>query len=334
MGPYLDLIDESRIYSNFGPLNNLLINRLADYFNVHTTSLVTVANATLGIQGAILTSGISNLEEWALPSWTFTATAAAVANSNVEPHFFDVDEEWRLKCDHEIKNMVDVLPFGLDLNLNRIPSSVQCIVVDGAASFDSLRNLSLPKDKKIAIIVSFHATKLLPGGEGGVFISNDEEWVTRFKSWTNFGFDKTRISKFIGTNAKLDEYSCAVALAALDEWPRVKNNYLHITKRALEISDRSKLTVHLAMQRGFVTPYWIVSSHREKIDFVLSKLQENNIPFRRWWEYGCSEMPAYANFKKENLENSKRIAECTIGLPFHAFLNNNDWHLLEKTLCN
>jgi dTDP-4-amino-4,6-dideoxygalactose transaminase len=51
--PYLREIDERRWYSNFGPLNRRFESALAEHFRVPHGTIVTVANATLGLTLAL-----------------------------------------------------------------------------------------------------------------------------------------------------------------------------------------------------------------------------------------------------------------------------------------
>ena len=54
--PYLREIDLARTYSNFGPMVLRLHSELAQYFGVRVDQIVTLANATLALEGAIQTS--------------------------------------------------------------------------------------------------------------------------------------------------------------------------------------------------------------------------------------------------------------------------------------
>ena len=68
-----------------------------------------------------------------------------------------------------------------------------------------------------AELFSFHATKPLAVGEGGLLTTRDPATAARITELSNFGFDKDRVvSGEPGINAKLDEWHAATALAALD----------------------------------------------------------------------------------------------------------------------
>ena len=328
--PYLKEIDVAGIYSNFGPLEKRLCSRLANHFDISTDLISTCANATLGLTGAIETSQAKLDTTWELPAWTFTASAAAIANTKYAAKFVDVDSKGRLIPSPTANAIIDVLPFGDEWDDRRLSSGIDFIVVDAAASFDALRYIPIDRDKPFAIILSLHATKLLPAGEGGLFISNDPDWVTRFRDWTKFGMEQGRVSSFLGTNAKISEYSAAVCHASLDEWPIVRNKWVSLADRAKKISSAHNLPITSAMMKDIISPYWVIqlnSASQKKL--FATHLMNLGIETRDWWEAGCQDMPAYNHFDRSDLPTTKRLAACTIALPFHLRLTDSEWERIE-----
>lgn len=330
---YLRQIDKEKRYSNFGPLNRMLIERLAHYLHQPDSNVQTAANATLAIQGAIATSRVST-KIWEMPSWTFAATAHGALNAGAEVHLVDISEEtWRAKFTGETENLLDVLPFGDNFDFERIQMTSGTIVVDAAASIMALENCALNNRNRIGVVISLHATKLLPAGEGAVFFTNCPEWSSRFKKWTNYAFDDDRESKFIATNAKLSEYSAAVALASLDEFPGVRLTLESKMHKAEIISRKFGFENHPAMKSGLVTPYWIVkvqNSTRKKE--IITSFKENGIDVRDWWNAGCHKQKAFKHLKCEIMKNTDKLSSTTLGLPFHNFLKSGDFARISEVL--
>lgn len=324
---YLDEIDANNTYSNFGPLNSRLRTNLASYMGLKGWQLQTVANATLGIEGAIATSNMSLTQKWATPSWTFTATAAACFRSGIDFQFVDIEDSWRADLGGHFSGLVDVLPFGDDLNFNRpYFDRLDCLIVDAAASFDSLKNIKIPDHIPIAILISLHATKCLPAGEGGVFITNSEEWANRFKSWSNFGMNESRISNLLGTNAKMSEINSAIALASLDKWEDTKAEIQLRNSKAIAITNKYDLSTTSALEKNYATPYWIVkfkdSNQKNKMRLAF---KQKSISTRDWWASGCHNMPAYRNVPYKSLSKTNHAYEISLGLPFHHKLTEDYW---------
>lgn len=327
--PYLRRIDESKAYSNFGPLHHELSARLARYFSVSPQQVVLMSNATLALQASVeLLAEIGS--EVDLPSWTFTATAAAVIAARAKPNFLDVDENWRVLLNGTKSLLIDVLPFGAGLRTTGEYKSNT--IIDGAASFDALKGCGPFLREDSVLILSMHATKLIGAGEGAICIVRDEIWAERMRSWSNFGFEQGfRISASKGTNAKLSEYACAVALASLDKWPETRDKLQLIQKLAFEFCERLKLRLAPPMNSEYVTPYWIIEfeSGLDKVEAVRA-LAEYEIETRNWWEEGCHQMAAYSDFSTAELFQTEKIAARSLGLPFHAFMTIKDFDYLEK----
>ena len=88
---YLEKIDLSRIYTNFGPLTLALEERLAAHFGLPERTVSTVANGTLGLTLALMAQRAVPGTLCAIPAWTFVASAQAAALAGLVPYFVDVD---------------------------------------------------------------------------------------------------------------------------------------------------------------------------------------------------------------------------------------------------
>ena len=76
---YLAQIDQSRIYSNFGPLNSLFEKNLLASLFAGKGDLLTVANATLGLMLAFAHYRRTGGRYAVMPSFTFAAAPQAAA---------------------------------------------------------------------------------------------------------------------------------------------------------------------------------------------------------------------------------------------------------------
>ena len=335
LAPYFRKIDSSKMYSNFGPLNELLISRLAAYFEVDESEIHTVSNATQGLIGTVEILSEESDAIWDIPSWTFAASAIALKQARAIGSFCDIDINWRVVPSADSDRLIDVLPFGESLRESTPPLEKSLKIIDGAASFDALKGVGKLLDRNSFLVISMHATKLIAGGEGGIVISKNPLWADRFKSWTNYGFEGSRISKNLGTNAKISEYTAAIALASLDQWEEIRGKILDNSKIAISISENRGFSVNSSMKHGFATPYWILDcKDSEQKMQVVNEMTKRSIPTRNWWESGCHEMPAFSDFKRKSLEETRKVATRTIGLPFHYFLREQDFEVIDEALRN
>jgi dTDP-4-amino-4,6-dideoxygalactose transaminase len=145
-------IEESGLFSNFGPVNTLFEESLIDGMFGGTGACLTVCNATIGLMLALqhVTAARTPQQRFALmPSFTFAAAPQAALWCGLTPLFCDIDaQDWAASAEAEaellqryrgqIAVMVPYATFGYDIDLDRY-ARVQAelgipVVVDAAAS--------------------------------------------------------------------------------------------------------------------------------------------------------------------------------------------------------
>ncbi len=336
--PYLKRIDESRIYSNYGPLYDELSIRLAEYFGVRTSQVLVLTNGTLALEGAIRTVDSSS-SEWVIPSWTFVATGHAVLSAGNRLRFGDINEtDWTLDYSNLSPDqmVVAVAPFGLKPNLRDIAAhfAQTPIVVDAASCFDSCRNIGLDLPENVMLMISLHATKTVTTGEGGVLIG-PEDWIRRIRTWSNFGFHGSRIAHSLATNSKISEYHAAVGLASLDNWEHDRNEWEQTANRMRAMLTHVGCQTQVAFRTGQISSTCITifedESQRNRAE---SKLEAHGIETRRWWGDGLHQMPSFAEFKSNSsLKNTETIASTTLGIPYFRDLDSKAIDYIGSCIC-
>ncbi|MEG0786980.1 MAG: DegT/DnrJ/EryC1/StrS family aminotransferase, partial [Comamonas sp.] len=95
--PWLERMHKARQYSNFGPLVQELEAEFSMRLDVEKEQLVTVANATLGLELVLQALDLPTDSRVLLPAFTFVATATAVIRAGHQPVLADVDAStWML----------------------------------------------------------------------------------------------------------------------------------------------------------------------------------------------------------------------------------------------
>lgn len=330
--PYLEAMDRSKWYSNFGPLEQSFRKKCAIQLSGTQQNLATFSNGTAALQAAL---AVLNLEKGRIcltPSWTFSATPAAIVQSGLIPHFVDVSlDNWALSPDHcraivEKINpaaLIVVAPFGAPLplaewELFQAETGVK-VIIDGAAGFNTMQCSALPT------IISLHATKVFGVGEGGLLLANDTDFIARARQISNFGFNQSRQSQHIGGNAKMSEYHAAVGLANFDRWADVLAKYQYL---AALYKDAFSDIPSVHFQKGFGEE-WIGSTLTCRVEGVAlrdlqASLTEHGIATRHVWAAGCHTQPAYKSYGTGTLCNTENLAQETISLPFHTSLIRQD----------
>lgn len=322
--PFLQAINESGVYSNFGPQVLSMEREFAQFIGLAPEQVVSTGNATLGIQGSIV---VLNQETWVLPSWSFAATAHAGIGASDSILFGDIDgASWTLDPAQVSKGSGAVVtaPFGAGLTIGDEWNHVGALVVDAAASVASFPVFRPDFRRPWAVAVSLHATKLLGIGEGGFVAFSSVKEARDFRQWTNFGFWGNRESSFSATNAKMSEVLAAIARFRLANWPAEKNSWLQSRLLAHQVADELGINPPFASPT-LLSPYWIVEfrSHPEKLA-VVESLDRSHIGHRDWWSGGCHRMPAFRSVRSVgSLEVSEDVASRSLGLPFFRGMNGS-----------
>jgi len=333
LAPYLERIDRTRIYSNFGPLASELEDRLAVHFGMASGAVVTVANATLGLVLALAAAGAQPGTLCAIPAWTFIASAHAAIMAGLIPYFVDVDPvTWTVDVD-AITEAIDsapgpvgavmpVAPFGHPLDVAawdrfRARTAIP-VVIDAAAAFDSLIPGEAPA------VVSLHATKVIGTGEGGFVVSKDTDLIRAIRFRSNFGFAGTREAIAPATNAKLSEYHAAIGHAAFDEWDEVRAEWMAVASRYREVLAPSN---QVRFQEGFgqswITATCVLGVAEGGAGRAERALAAAGIETRRWWGNGAHAHPATRGLPRTGLPITEALAEATIALPFYRDLDGS-----------
>jgi dTDP-4-amino-4,6-dideoxygalactose transaminase len=325
--PYLERIDAKRWYSNFGPLLIELEARLAARF-AKPTLACTAANGTQTLTLALMALGAKPGGLCVIPSWTFVATAHAAIQAGLVPWFVDVDPVTGvLDADHvrerlthapgPVSAIVPVAAFGQPLDpapwAKLAEDTGLPVVIDAAASFDSVSAAPIPT------MVSLHATKSLGIGEGGFIASEDAGFIDRFRALTSFGFMGDREARFAANNAKLSEYTCAVGMAALDQWPSTRTAYATTAQRLrMALLHTPSVVFQPGWGLDWVSSTCVVELPEGATSAVEVALKAQGVDSRRWWGNGCHRAPAFAHYPADALPASERFAASTLGLPYFA----------------
>jgi len=331
--PYLEEIDRNGWYSNFGPLERRLEQRLAEQYGLQPESVVGVANCTVGLMLA-LTAAVRSGGYCVLPSFTFVASAEAVVAAGLTPLFVDVDpDSWTMRPDHvseairgadgPVAAVMVVSPFGAPVDIalwdDFAAQSGTPVVVDAAAGFDSAVAGNSP------VVVSLHATKVLGAGEGGFVMSRDAALVRSIAVRSNFGFRSGRQAEVVGFNGKLNEYCAAVGLASLDAWPRTRPTLAGLTTLYRDaLGAIGNLRLAPGFGDGWVGGTCNVAFDRPVADAAIELLTAAGIDSRQWWNKGCHREEAFAGARHGDLPVTDDLGRRVLGLPFHDGLSEAD----------
>jgi dTDP-4-amino-4,6-dideoxygalactose transaminase len=334
LAPYLARIDQARWYTNFGPLATELERRLGAALGAGAAGAVSVANATLGLELALLAHRLPARARVLLPALTFVASAASVRRAGLEPVFCDVDaRSWLLTPEiarralrsAQAAAVMPVTTYGHPQPAapwDQFAVETGCpVVIDAAGAYG---NQSGPS--AACQVFSLHATKSLGAGEGGFALSTDAALLARIRRLSNFGIDvSTGDVEDAGTNAKLSEYHAAAALASLDGWEARRARRVALHRRYL-----AALAAHcpsVALQErdagGVYSILPVLLPEKRDAREVARRLAAEGIETRRWYCPTLERHPAFRGCALAGpLEVCASLNDRLLALPFHVQLED------------
>ena len=188
-----------------------------------TQQAIACASGSDALLLALMALDIQSGDEVILPSFTFFATASAVARLGANPVFVDIDPKTFNICPEAVESSVTsrtraILPVHL---------FGQCAAMDKIAAIAKKHNLPVIEDAAQAIgaeylgrpagswgdigCLSFYPTKNLGGmGDGGMMVCNDLEMAAKLRLLASHGMQPRYHHKLVGINSRLDTIQAAI----------------------------------------------------------------------------------------------------------------------------
>lgn len=336
---YLERVNQSGWYTNFGPLHQELTSRLEEYLGVK--NLLLVSNGTLALQVACRVLGINRA---ITTPFSFVATTSSLLWQNIDTQFCDINSksynlspdktEVALTNDSTINGVVATHVYGNPCDVtafDRLAKKYNTKVLYDAAHAFAIK----VGDQSVlnfgdASTLSFHATKVFHTVEGGAIIFKHKADYEKAKLLINFGLDNGDI-KDVGINAKLNEYQCAVGLTLLDGIDQVINHRIALFnkyKQQLENVVELPKWHEQANTNGAYFP--IRLKHEQELNSVCKSLAKIDIQYRTYFKPSLETV--FPQVKCHGIETSAVIAETILCLPLHANMSLKDVSQVSDTI--
>ena len=236
----LQSLEQSGIFSNFGPVNTRFEQEMLERFFGGEGACTTVCNATIGLMLAIKDAvGEQPAGQFALmPSFTFAATAHAALWCGLTPLLCDIhptnwaadpaaESEMLARYAGKIAVVMPYATFGYPIDLEyykKLAAQLGVpVVVDAAASLGTFdeHGHGFGSGFNGSVVYSMHATKSFAVGEAGLIYSADPDRIARLRAMCNFGFGEPRTATMVGLNGKLSEVGALLGRLRLADYDSV-----------------------------------------------------------------------------------------------------------------
>jgi aminotransferase in exopolysaccharide biosynthesis len=344
---YLNEIIDSTYVSNVGKYVDLFEEKIAEYTGANKA--VACVNGTNALHLALLMVGVEKNTEVLTQPLTFVATANAISYIGAHPVFLDVDADTlglsptallyflenktyynssanqliNLSTNCPISACVPMHTFGLPCRIQEIVEICNRfhlpVVEDAAESLGSFyKKQHTGTFGKIGIL-SFNGNKIVTTGGGGMLLFKDEKLAKRAKhlsTQAKISHPWEFVHDAIGYNLRMPNINAALGLAQLE-----KLEYFLFSKRQLaETYMRFFENTQIKFVREISdsrSNYWlncILFNDKIERDSFLKMSNENGVMSRPAWRL-MTEMEMFKNFQKDDLNNSKMIADRLVNIP-------------------
>ena len=203
---------------------------------------------------SLMALDIQSGDEVILPSFTFFATASAVARLGANPVFVDIDPKTYNLCPDAVESSVTsrtraIIPvhlFGQCAAMNLISAIAKkhdLPIIEDAAQAIGAEYLGRPAGSWGQIgCLSFYPTKNLGGmGDGGMMVCNDLELAAKLRLLASHGMQPRYYHKLVGINSRLDTIQAAILNVKIAHLQSYSNARQKNAKRYAELFDASGL---------------------------------------------------------------------------------------------
>ncbi len=309
-------------------------------------------SCTDALEMAALLLNVGPEDEVIVPSFTFVSTANAFALRGAKLIFadsgpsnpnIDIDHVRRL-ITNKTKAVVVVHYAGVACDMKPLMELAAkhsfFVVEDAAQAIDSYyeKNIALGSIGHLACF-SFHETKNIIAGEGGMLVINDDQFINRAevlweKGTNRSAFFRGEVDKYswidVGSSFLPSEMTAAFLWAQIQEIDSIQAkrlalwNYYYAGLQFQVREGHIKLPDIPSYASNNAHMFYVLCRYGEERDALMSHLKNDDI--QAIFHYLPLHSSPYfqSKYKGEALEEANRYSSCILRLPFYTDLSESE----------
>jgi perosamine synthetase len=316
-------------------------SELSDKFNFSNAFLV--SNGTAALQLAFLTIGIEPGDEVIVPAFGFMAAANVLKLMHAIPVFADIDKDhWCItaksiqnKITSKTKAIVVIHNYGNIAEIEEIQHLANLkkiyLIEDCAESAFSKYNNKFCGSFGDLSTFSFHATKTISTGEGGMITCNKVALADKLTLIRSHGLRREKKHywhEYFGNNFRMSNILAAIGLGQLEQSNEIIQNKIRVyNKYVEELKDEKKIRFQ-KISSDCEPVIWAIaislSVNPIERDEIIEKLNNSGVECRPGF-YTPDQLEIYNNGSfNNNFPNANYIAERSIVLPSYPKLKDEE----------
>lgn len=301
------------------------------------------ANGTDALILALWAANVGPGDEVITPSFTFAATAEAIALRGARPVFVEVDPVTfnidpaavEAAITPKTKAIVPVHLYGQPADMDPIMALAErfglMVIEDNAQAIGATYKGKPTGSFGHMACISFYPTKNLgAAGDAGMIVTSDEKLAERLKALRAHGMRVRYYHDELGVNSRLDELQAAVLLAKLPhlkQWNEQRGQIAKWYSQALKHVPAVSTPETALRSTHVFHQYTIRIDKSVNRDDVVKQLAEKNIGSMCYYPVPLHLQKAFSQFgyKAGDLPISEKLANEVVSLPMYPELT--EWQV-------
>ncbi len=311
---------------------------------------VAVNTGTAALHSAVMAVGVMQSDEVVLPSFTFVATAEAVALAGAEPVFADIDPNTYTLAPSAVEKAltkktkailpVDLYGFSADMKPLReiADENGLALVEDAAQAHGTTYDGKSAGPFADAACWSMYASKNIMTGEGGVVTTNNDQLDETLRMIRTHGEKAKYASLILGTNYRMSEIQAAIGNVQLTRLPEFvakrRQNAQHLTK-ILEKSSKLVLPYETKDRQHswYLYTARLKNGTETQRNKLMQELKNKGIGAEAYYVNPVHRMPFYReNFGSGKLPETEKASKQVFSLPIHPGVTEEQVDFIGKTV--
>jgi perosamine synthetase len=345
----VECIDSGWISSE-GPFVKRFEHEFADYIN--TGHGIAVSSGTAALETALYALGIEPGDEVIMPAFTIISCALACLRLGAIPVLVDIDPDiWTMdvslvesRITKKTRVVMPVHIYGHPVNMDELfvlKEKNGFSILEDSAEVHGAEYLSKYRGNKWfrcgslgdISATSFYANKIITTGEGGMVLTNDENYAERARSYRNLAFarDKRFYHTDYGYNFRMTNMQAAIGIAQLEQVEKfieLKRQVAGFYKKHLSDVAGIKFMIVKDWARSVFWMCCVMLDEKTGLtaDTMIDALKKYNIQSRPFFS-GLHSQPVLLDrglFTNEYYPNTDYAARYGFYLPSSINLEDND----------
>jgi dTDP-4-amino-4,6-dideoxygalactose transaminase len=318
-----------------GPEVAAFEKEFASHF-VQNLPVVAVNSGTSGLHLGLLAAGVGPGDEVIVPSFTFAATANAVALTGATPVFADIEPETftldpaavDAAVTERTRGILPVHLYGHPARMRELGAVAEkhglALYEDAAQAHGAaLDGRPVGTFGEMAMF-SLYPTKNMTSGEGGMVVTATEDTARRVRLLRNQGMERQYENELIGYNARMTDIHAAIGrvqLTKVDAWTEARRSnaaYLDANLSGVIVPPVAEGARHVYHQ-------YTIRIEDDRDGFVRALKEEYSIGSGVYYPIPNHRLPSLEHYAPGlELPETERAAREAVSLPVHPSLAAED----------